>query len=400
MKKDQDLEYDVLTLNDYEAQLWSCYNCFCGLAMESCPAYRCSHKESLSARGLAQIGLAVLSGELNISDISNEILYSCSGCNWCESICSMNTPFYIQNHDTRKNVVSGATMAELLRLKKIEEGGRIPPEVKNVLVSLGKYGNPYGVGENVKDKWIDELGVNLGRSDTILYVGATVPYDNISKNMAEAVIHVLKAGNLDFGMLGSKEMESGTFSRAIGDEWQACEMAKHNQEVFREEGVQKIICLSPHDYDMFLNNYEEIENIEVIHFTEVIWDMLKNEKILFRSGSKKKVTYHDPCYLSRRLGILDEPREIIRSVPNVDLVEMDRSRENTLCCGGGGSGLFLELPGIDLARRRVDEIEKKNVDAVIVCCPNCYQMLDSAVKGGNYDFEVMDIAELVRNHLA
>jgi Fe-S oxidoreductase len=395
----EEAKYESATLEEYAPQLWSCQNCFCGLCMESCPAYRELHTEAVSARGLAQIGLALLSGELELSELSDEMFYSCIGCRWCETVCSMNTPIYIKRHGTRRTKVSGATMAEVFRSMKILEGGKIPMEVRNALTSLIRYGNPYGVGERAKDDWVASLDLPTDDRKTILYVGATVPYEDRSLKMAEALITVLRTGQFQFAMLGSQERDSGAFARMMGEESLFAEMAEHNTKVFKEHGVKHIVCLSPHDYDVFNHYYEGINDIEVKHYTHVLSEMIEGGKIKLRKTLKTRVTYHDPCYLGRQNSVYDEPRRILQSVPGLELVEMERSRETALCCGGGGTGLFLELPHVNIDKTRADQIKEVSPDCVAVACPNCYQMLDGAMKSRNYDVEVNDIAQLVMKAL-
>jgi len=395
----EEAKYESATLEEYAPQLWSCQNCFCGLCVESCPAYRELHTEAVSARGLAQIGLALLSGELELSELTDEMLYSCIGCRWCETVCSMNTPLYIKRHGTRRTKVSGATMAEMFRSKKVLEGGKVPMGLRNALTSLIRYGNPYGVGERAKDDWVASLDLAPDDEKTILYVGPTVPYDDRSLKMAEAIMSVLRAGQLQFAMLGSEERDSGAFARMMGEESLFAEMAEHNTNVFKEHGVKHIVCLSPHDYDVFNHYYEGIDEIDVKHYTQVLSEMIEGGKIALKKNVKTKVTYHDPCYLGRQNSVYDEPRRILQGIPGLELVEMERSRETALCCGGGGTGLFLELPNVNIDKTRADQIKEVNPDLVAVACPNCYQMLDGAMKSRNYDVEVKDIAQLVAEAL-
>ena len=375
----EDTHYQTLTLEEYRPQFWSCQNCFCGLCVESCPAYRELHNEAVTARGFAQVGLALLSGELELSQLSEEILYACVGCRWCEAVCSMNVPQYIKKHGTRKTRVSGATMAELLRSMKISQDGKIPLELRNVLMSLARYGNPYGIGEKVKDEWVAGLGLGGDAADTILYVGAAVPYEDRSRTMAEAMVSLLKAAKVTFTMLGSEERDSGAFSRMIGEEWLFQEMVKHNSDLFKKHRVKRIICLSPHDYDTFNHYYEGIDGIEVTHYTQVLCEMIESGRITLNKRIDLKITYHDPCYLGRQNSVYDEPRNILQSIAGVELVEMQRSRETALCCGGGGTGLFLEIPNVTMDKARADQIKEVDPECVAVACPNCYQMLDSAV---------------------
>lgn len=386
-------------LKHYEPILWTCQNCFCGLCVEGCPAYRESGNETVSARGLAQIGLALLSGELSIFELQDDLVYACTGCGWCETVCSMNTSIYIKSHGNRQTKVSGATMAEKFRSMKIADSGKLPMEIRNALTSISRYGNPYGLGEEIKDTWIADHRSHPGNSDILFYVGATVPYDHHSKAMAEAIIRILRKCHIDFSMLGSKERESGAFSLMLGEEWLFAEMEEHNKRMFDQYHINTIICLSPHDYDSFCHNYSGISHIDVRHYTQVIDEMIESGEIKPNKDINRKVVYHDPCYLGRQNGIYEEPRRILKSIPGLELVETERSRENAFCCGGGGAGLFFDHPNIHMDRTRAMEIQMANPDCVAVACPNCYQMLDGAMKSLSYDIEVRDIAQLLLDSL-
>lgn len=388
-----------LTLEEYEPQLWSCLNCYCGICVESCPSYRELGNEIVSARGLAQIGLGVLAGEIEPDSLSEELLYACTECRWCEWVCSMNAPVFIQREGTRKTRVGGATMVELLRAHKIEHGGKIPAAVRNALANIAKHGNPYGGPGSQKDEWVASLGSTIDRADTVLYVGATVPYEPLSTSMALAAIEVLRAGNIAFAMLGSSEKESGAFARMLGEEGLFCELAEHNVKIFREYGIRRIICLSPHDYDTFTRYYSDISSVTVQHYTQVVAELIERGALQLTRELDRRLTYHDPCYLARQNALYREPRKILAALPGVTFLEMKRSGEEGYCCGGGGAGLFLDLPRVNIDRTRADQISEVNPDCVAVACPLCYQMLDAAIKSSGYPIEVRDIAQLVKEAL-
>ena len=395
MKRERKAEENDSFLERYEKQLWSCQNCFCGLCIEVCPAYQQLKNEAVTARGLAQICLGFLNGELQMGQVLDDIVYSCMGCGFCETVCSMNTPLYIQRCGTRETKVSGSTMAEILRSLKISEGGKMPPEIRNALVSLKRHGNPYGVGDSAKDDWINGLGVGMGDSDRIVYVGATVPYDSRSTIMAKALIDVLRTFEVDFGVLGSQERDSGALARMMGEEWLLAEMVEHNTRVFNENKIREIICLSPHDYHAFTHYYTGLKDVKIWHYSQALWQMIEEGTIVFHTKLDKRATYHDSCFLGRRNGIYSEPRRVIQSIPGLEYVEMKESAESALCCGGGGVGLVFEVRNCRTDLVRVDQAKSCNAEILAVACPICYQMLDSAVKSKGYNLRVMDISELV-----
>jgi len=392
--KQADVNFQDTEFEQYIVQSQTCMNCYCGLCVTYCPAFEEIKDESVSARGLAQIMDAVNRGELNLEGLPDEVIYSCTGCRWCEWNCSLNTPLYITQHGDRTTKISGATMTEIMRSIKVERG-RIPQVIKDALDNIIRVGNPYGKSKDSKDKWVEDLGCKLSGEDTLLYVGSMVPYEDRSTKMAEALIELLTKGKFKFSMLGGDEADSGALARYMGEEGLFAELVERLAGLFEEKGIKKVICLSPHDYDTFLSCYQKDGSIEFRHYSEVLLELIKDKKIELKKNLNKVVTYHDPCYLGRKLGIYEPPREVLKGIPGLRLVEMERSRETAYCCSGGGTGLWYELPRFHMNYTRVDQAKEKEPDYLAVACPICLQMLDDGVKTRNYDFQVKDIAQIV-----
>jgi len=292
-------------------------------------------------------------------------------------------------------MLSGATITEIFRAMKVVSGS-IHSKVQDPLNNLMKFGNPYGGLPNIKDDWVNNLGIKTDNMDTILYVGSLVPYEDSAKIMAEAIIEVLKKAQVNFSMLGSQEMDSGANAMMLGEEGLFEEMVEHNLEMFKNYGVKKIICISPHDYDAFVNYYEDMDGIEVKHYTQMFCELIDSGRIKFNKELNQTITYHDPCYLGRHNEIYDEPRKILKSIPGLELVEMEFSRETAYCCGGGGTGLWMDIPKVDIDLKRADQIKEINVQTVAVACPNCLIMLKGAIDSRGYNIEVKDIAQLIK----
>lgn len=388
-------EEAVVSIEEYEPQVWTCVNCYCGLCIEECPAFIELKQEKVTARGMALIAHGILNGELDTADISDDLANACTGCGWCEYTCALNTPVFIQNTGTRRTLVSGATLGEMFRSMKADQG-KIPKAVSNALGSLMKSGNPYGMPKKGKDKWVAELGLADKKSDTILYVGATVPFEDRATEMAEAVVDVLKAAGMEFGMLGSAEMDSGSFSMMMGEEGLFEEMVEQNENIIKARGISQIICVSPHDYDTFRDYYPSLEGVEVKHYTQVFAELLAEGRLKLSKPIDKKITFHDPCYLGRKNDITEEPRTLLTSIEGAKLVEMKKNRDHTYCCGGGGTGLIHEIENIRMNQTRVDHAQEQEADCIAVACPLCIQMLDDGVKSRNYKMEVKDIAQLLK----
>ena len=200
-------------------------------------------------------------------------------------------------------------------------------------------------------------------------------------------------------MLGSAEMDSGAFAMMMGEDGLFEEMTEQNEKAIKEAGVKQIICVSPHDYDAFKAYYPALEGLDIKHYTQVLAELLEQGKLKLSKSIDQKIVYHDPCYLGRKNDIYDEPRNVLKKIAGVELVEMKKNRENAYCCGGGGTGLVHEVPNIRMNETRVEHAKEKDADCIAVACPICLQMLDDGVKSKNYNIEVKDIAQLIKEAL-
>ena len=395
MNNNEDSE--SITLEEFRSQLVTCLNCFCGLCVYRCPAYVEMKNEAVTTRGLSQICLAVLDGELQLSELPDELVYACTGCHWCEWTCSLNTPPYIQRFGTRKTKVSGTTMTEILRSMKVESG-EVPGVVKEALDNMVHVGNPYGKSRGIKDSWVEGLGHKFDGKESLLYVGSMVPYEPRATQMAEALVKILETAGVEFSMLGADELDSGALARYMGEEGLFTDLAEQNSKQLRQKGIKRIICLSPHDYDTFRSCYG-LEDIDIKHYTEVIRELIKDGRIEFKNRVNKKVTYQDPCYLGRKYDIYGFPREILLNIPGLQLVEMDLTKGEASCCGGGGTGLWYDLPRININCTRIEQAKDKAVHYLVVACPACFQLLDDGAKSLNCDLVVRDVAQIVMEAL-
>jgi len=173
-------------------------------------------------------------------------------------------------------------------------------------------------------------------------------------------------------------------------------LKNNNLQYFNKKGIKKIITVSPHCLTSFKNDYGE--NYEVVHFSELIASLVKEGKLIPKKCfGGVKVTYHDPCYLGRHSGIYDAPREVLASIPGLELVEMGRNREQSMCCGGGGGGLWMEkLKGERLSDLRVEEALETGATILATACPYCIAMFEDSIRTLNADdkIKVKDVSEL------
>jgi Fe-S oxidoreductase len=218
--------------------------------------------------------------------------------------------------------------------------------------------------------------------------------------VARATAGILQLAGTDFGILGPKESCCGESIRKTGDEELFKRLARENIKAFVENGVKKILVSSPHCYHTFKNEYPEfMVNFEVLHISQYLFELISQGKLEITGEYRKKVAYHDPCYLGRHNGIYDEPREALKQVPGIELVEMAESREESLCCGGGGGRIWMEtMKGERLSDLRVEQAVAAGADVLVTSCPYCITNFeDSRLNLEDSEaIEIKDITEIIR----
>ena len=180
-------------------------------------------------------------------------------------------------------------------------------------------------------------------------------------------------------------------------------MARENIKTFIDNGVKKILVSSPHCYHTFKNEYPEfMVHFEVVHISQYIFELINAGRLELTKGYDKKITYHDPCYLGRHNGIFDEPREALRGISGLELIEMPDSREDSLCCGGGGGRIWMETPkGERFSDLRVEQARGVGAEVLVTACPYCIThfedsrlALEDSEDGAG--LEVKDITEIIQ----
>ncbi len=378
----------------YEEILHRCFRCgYCKLPSDyldiNCPSYLRFRFETYSPGGRMWLLRAWLDGEIKTSPRLAEILYSCATCANCVEHCV----FPKFKDDLLNAFIAG-------REELVNEGA-VPPQVRDYFKAINIQGNPYKLPQDERGKWAEGLDVEpYAGQEYLFYVGCVGSYDERGKKMAQSVALLLGNLGVTFGILGSREFCDGNEVRSMGERGLFEHIAKQNIEQFKDLGVKKMITLSPHAYNAIRNDYPELGgDFDVYHYSQILKQMLKNAE-LKASGRPLRVTFHDPCYLGRHNKEFNSPRKVLLSLPDVEFIEMDRSRDNALCCGGGGGNFFTDIlgPGSDSpARARVREALDTGAEVIAVACPNCAKMLEDAIKTEDIEdsIRVMDLAEIV-----
>jgi len=351
----------------------------CGKCTGGCPISLVS-----KAFNIRHILYDVLNTEGEDVARSKEFLWNCSACGTCMARCPKS--------------VDPLEMILTLRSVLVEDG-EVPIKVRDVLKSIDIRKNPWGIGKDMRTEWAEGLDVkHIKDADVLYFVCCTAAYDKRMQKVPKALVKVLQKADINFGTLGIDEVCCGNEIKRLGDIWNAELLMEKNMENFRKYPIQQIVVTSPHCYNAFKNDYVDLD-IDVFHYTQVVDQFIREEKIRFSKEFKKKVTFHDPCFLGRHNNIFDEPRTILKSIPGLDYVEFDRCRERSLCCEGGGGRMWIEAFDAEerTANIRVREALDLGVDVIATACPFCFLTLEDAVKTGGYEnqLKVMDIMEIV-----
>ncbi|MGA9351481.1 MAG: (Fe-S)-binding protein [Anaerolineae bacterium] len=284
----------------------------------------------------------------------------------------------------------------------LTEGGRIKPTVRDALESTFKLGNPWGRGKGKRSDWAQDLNVkNLAegaKAEILYFVGCTPAYDDRVQAVARAMVKVFEKAGVDFGILGNEEVCCGSEMRRLGEEGLFEFLGEENLALFQQYGIKQMVTTSPHCYNSFKNEYEGLD-VEVQHYTQLVAGLIERGKLTFSKEVNKVVTYHDPCFLGKQNQVYDEPRAILQSIPGLEFVDFDRSRERSLCCEGGGGRMWVEASSTRerLAETRVKDARALGAEVIATACPFCLLTLEDAVKttGAEDSIQVLDIIELV-----
>ncbi len=320
-------------------------------------------------------------------------LWLCTSCNSCTMFCP-------------KEVDSSTSIVKERNL--VVETGEVPKTVKDVLESAFKYHNPMGTHPNKRMDWAKGLNVKafpaVSKADTLCFIGCAPAYDLRSQSIAKSMVSILSKLKVDFATLGNEERCSGDHILRLGESGLFEMLAEHNISMFEKFDSNEILTLCPHCFNTLKNDapYSNIK-LNVKHYTEILAQALTNKKLKPSKSINKKVTYHDPCFLGKRNEIYEAPREILKSIKGLELLEMKRNRENSYCCGGGAGRTWTEeaVPEKRPSVERVREAMELGVDIIATACPFCVTTLEDAVKVLDVEDKlvVKDILELVNEIL-
>ena len=380
-----DLDFDELMEN--LAQCRRCGICRNAVYEEMgfngvCPVWKNSAGfETSFMRGKLQVAIALLEGRLERTTENAEALYTCTLCGNCTAICAAE----FDPSSCLENV------REILNEIPNEPRDEIAEKIEN-------YDNPYTENNSSRRNWVADIGFNIpSRGEVLYFTGCTAGLK--LPEVAKSTARVLRAAGVHFAVL-EDEPCCGSVMIRTG----RCDTAKKNAERVREKmessGAKTVIVSCAGCLKTLREDYVErfgLNMPEVLHMVEYLLPMIQNKKLRLKQADRTlRISWHDPCHMGRALGIYEEPREIIKAIPNVELVEMDTNRAATMCCGsGGGLRSYDGELAMRIASDRVKSAQEVGADILATGCPFCEHNLKDGAKNIGSKIEVLDIMDLL-----
>ncbi len=388
------------------------YTCTeCGRCSDNCPAHRTG--KILSPKHLTLALRDHLYGRENeivhlekgkepapvnlVSDVIHpDVLWACTTCRACEEQCPVLISYVDKIVDMRRNLV-------MVR-------SEFPQELARPFQAMETNGNPWNLSRMDRAAWSDGLDVPLmsdkPTAPVLFWVGCAASYDDRAKKIARATAKLLKQAGVDFAILGTEESCTGDPARRAGNEMLFATLAETNAATlngYKEKGgARTVVTTCPHCFNTLRNEYPDFgAKLEVVHHTDFLLGLLAEGKLVPRSGQgvAGRIVYHDSCYLGRYNGVYDPPREILRRIPGVELVEPEYwTKQRGLCCGAGGAQMWMEEQNHDRVNvKRTLQLLDTGAKTVASACPFCMTMLTDGIKSKSLEESVkqLDVAELL-----
>jgi Fe-S oxidoreductase len=334
--------------------------------------------------------------------IEPETLWACTTCGACEQECPVFISYIDKIVDMRRHLVM--------------ERGEFPDQLQNAFRGLESVGNPYSFANEQRAEWAAGLDIPLCRekpdADVLYWVGCAPSFDDRSRKIARATAQLLKQAGVDFAILGPQEKCTGDPARRAGNEYLFQAFANENVATLNSYNVRKIVTTCPHCFNTLKNEYPDFGGrYEVVHHTDFLLQLVRAGRLKPRQRVEGTVVYHDSCYLGRYNDVYDPPRELLKSIPGLTVVEALESRDRGMCCGAGGAQMWKEEEHavreeskygngkVNHARARqlLNVLpSSRQPQRVASACPFCMTMLRDGLRDqGHEDVIQEDIAELL-----
>jgi Fe-S oxidoreductase len=423
-----------MALEDFAAEMDRCSQCsYCKWIpfdqvkswrfAKNCPSIAYHDFNSYSARGRYAVGRSLIRGQSGYSDTVRDIVYTCLTCGSCDVSCKV----------CRYNL-EPLEMVRELKFRLVEDGQCLD-EHQALIRSLNKEGNTMGCLRSERGKWADDLDLPRlpsEKAEILFHAGCRSSFDKEQQNSVRAAVMLLQNAGVNIGIMGEQEMCCAGRIYSMGYRDEFMRFAKANITAWAKAGVKTVVTSCADGYHAFKRLYPRLgSQVEVFHTVEYLDRLIKEGKLKFRTEIPMTVTYHDPCHLGRQgepyipwegvekkikgqivvydpkrprydgaWGVYDPPRDVLKSIPGVELVEMERIREYSWCCGAGG-GVREAYPEYSnwTAHERIVEAMATGAEALVSACPWCERNFVDAIEALGGSMKVYDIVDLAQKAL-
>ncbi len=357
----------------------------CGFCLPSCPTYTVKGKEAYSARGRNAIVRFAIENQLELNEDTERAIFSCLGCGACTAVClsSVQTKDLIfQNRECQVDAGFYPKIADRL-IKTLEESHNISDDDQEDRAEWQ---------ELIKE--LPEDAFEKEHAEVAFFVGCVASFFPLVQRIPANMARIMQKAGVDFTILGGDEWCCGFPLIGAGMPEKLEAMKVHNLQKVSDVGAKTIVFTCPSCYHTWRHFYQT--DIRLMHSSQLMAELIREEKIVFNNEVQGVAAYHDPCDLGRNSGVYEEPREVIRAIPGLKLVELPMSRNLSVCCGGGGN---VEMTDPELsaqvAQMKLDSVREAGADMVITSCQQCVRTMVTRARRQKIDLEVKDLTELV-----
>lgn len=423
-----------MSLSDYKYQMENCVRCSCckfvpnayaasNKYVDGCPSIRYGNFHAYSGSGKVITALALIYKEIGYTDEMLKTIHACSMCGNCDIACKFN---FAEN-------VEPLQILRELRIKVVEDGQSHPAHMA-AMQYLKREDNVFGKPKADRANWAEGLDIKDAleeKTEVYLHVGCHFAYDEELWPVIRGVAKILQKAGVDFGIAKKEEVCCGGRAYEMGYKQELISYAESLLGRLKEAGSKILITCCADGYGAFKQLYpmvgQTFKDVEVLHITEYIDRLMNEGKIKPKEKVSMRVTYHDPCHLGRLgepyipwngtikkvlnimpvtdppkqvcfgvNGVYDAPRNILKNIPGIEVVEMERIREYGYCCGAGG-GAKEAYPDFALktALERIEEAKDTGAEALVTACPWCERNFKDALQETGGKFEIYDICEII-----
>jgi Fe-S oxidoreductase len=423
-----------MALQDFMAEAERCSQCsYCKFVpfdqvkswrySRGCPSNAYYNFMSHTARGRYSVSLALLNGSINYDSKVLDVAYQCQACGSCDVSCKI----------CRYNL-EPLDMIRELRAKLVSDGQTLPQH-QTCINGLRQLDNMLLKPKAERGQWAEGLGlknVTKQKTSVLFFAGCRFSYDKDQQKIARTAVSLLANAGVDIGIMGADEACCGGRAYDLGyrDDFARC--ATKNMQAWKKADVKTVVTSCADCYYAFKRLYPALgSSVQVLHIAEYLDQLIREGKIKFTRNVPLKITYHDPCHLGRlgepyipwqgkekkiqkqivvyeprkpryigANGIFDAPRNVLKSIPGVELVEMERIREYAWCCGSGG-GVKEAYPDFAkwTSQERIEEAKETGAEALVSACGWCERNFQDAANSSGDKLKIYDIAELVQQAL-